>query len=130
MNTADWLDAYLLDKQGATKDYKVEWGWDRYMVGGKMFAAICCPSEKHAAEYANHPLLSLKCDPLESELLRKQYGDILPGFYSDKRTWISARLDGAVPDELLRHLCDNSYRLVFSKLTKKAQREITQDLCS
>lgn len=124
MGDTSWLDAYLLEKNGATKDYKIEWGWDRYMVGGKLFAATCRPGEKYASEYAGHPLLSLKCDPVEAEALRKQYPDILPGFYTDKRLWISIRLDGAVSDDLIRHLCDASYRLIFQKLTKKLQREI------
>ena len=48
----------------------------------------------------------------------------LPGFYADKRHWISVDLDGDVPEELLRELCDHSYNLVFAKLTKKLQREI------
>ena len=126
MGDRSWLDAYLLDKPGATKDHKLEWDWDRYMVGGRLFAAMCRPSEKYAAEHATHPLLSLKCDPLESELLREQFPDVLPGFYMDKRAWISVRLDGEVPEETLRHLMDASYRLVFSGLTKRLQREIEE----
>lgn len=42
----------------------------------------------------------------------------------DKRNWISVFLDGAVPDDVLRDLCQRSYALVFGKLTKKLQREI------
>src|SRR5690554_4055870 len=36
-----WLDEYLLSKKSATKDFKVEWQWDRYQIGNKLFAAIC-----------------------------------------------------------------------------------------
>ena len=61
-----------------------------------------------------------------SELLRSEYAEILPGFYMDKRCWISVLLDGGVSDELLRDLCRKSHALVFEKLTKKAQREILQ----
>ncbi|MCI6376720.1 MAG: MmcQ/YjbR family DNA-binding protein [Clostridiales bacterium] len=123
MNTS-WLDEALKAHPGVTMDYKAEWGWERYMVGGKMFAATCCPGPEHAAPYAGHPLLNLKCDPLESELLRAQYPDILPGFYSDKRNWISVRLDGGVPQPLVHELCGKAYTLIFQKLTKKLQREI------
>ena len=111
----------LLSFPGAVWDYKAEWEWDRYRVGDKMFAALCQPGNEHAAPYASHPLLSLKCDPLEAEALRLQYQDILPGFYMDKRTWISIRLDGCVPEALVSHLCQASYQLVFQKLTKKQQ---------
>ena len=63
--------------------------------------------------------------PRLGEQLRAEHpDDILPGFYADKRHWISVDLDGDVSEELLRELCDHSYNLVFAKLTKKVQREI------
>lgn len=113
-----------MELPGATKDYKAEWGWDRYMVGGKMFAALCQPGAEHAAEYAGHPLLTLKCDPLESESLRREFSDILHGFYMNKASWISIRLDGEVPDELASTLSAKSHALILAKLTKKRQAEI------
>lgn len=124
MNKYEWLDEYLLSKPGVTKNFKEEWQWWRYMVGGKMFAATMHPSEKYAPEYAEKDLISLKCDPMLAELLRKTNEDIMPGFYTDKRNWNSVCLSGDVPDELMREMCDNSYNLIFSKLTKKAQKEI------
>ncbi len=119
---------FLLSMPGTVWDYKAEWGWDRYRVGEKMFAALCRPGLEHAAEYAGHPLLTLKCEPLEAELLRGQYPDILPGFYMDKRNWISIRLDGAVPQELIQQLCAKSYRRVARTLSKKRQKEIAGSL--
>lgn len=124
MNNYEWLDAYLLAKPGVEKDYKAEWQWWRYQVGGKMFAAVLCPSEQHQKEYAGKDLINLKCDPMLAELYRGQYPEVLPGFYSDKRCWNSVDLGGALPEDLLRQMCDDSYKLVFGKLTKKAQREI------
>lgn len=118
------LEAYLLAKTGAVSDYKVEWGWQRYIVGGRMFAATLHPSEKYAPEYAGKDLINLKCDPRFSELLRVEYAEVMPGFYSDKRSWISVDLGGALPEELLEKLIDDSYALVFGKLTKKLRREI------
>lgn len=126
MNHYPWLDEYLLAKPGVAKDYKVEWEWWRYQIGGKLFAAILCPGEKYAPEYAGKDLLSLKCDPLLAELLRKEHEEVLPGFYCDKRSWNSVDLGGTLPDAQLRQLCDDSYRLVFGKLTKKLQREIME----
>ncbi|MEA5011745.1 MAG: MmcQ/YjbR family DNA-binding protein [Angelakisella sp.] len=123
MNQYPWLDEYLLGKPGVVKDYKAEWEWDRYLVGGKMFAAVCQPGPKYAG-YDCRQLVSLKCEPLLAELLRKEHPDIIPGFYMDKRNWNSIFLDGAVSEDLLRELCDQSYLLVFSKLTKKLQKEI------
>ena len=122
MNYA-WLDEYLLSLPGAEKDYKPEWGWFRYMLRGKLFAAVCSPGPEHNI-YGGHDLVNLKCDPTRSELLRAVYPDILPGFYSDKRTWIACFLDGELPDDLLRQLCAESHRLVLEKLPKYVQREI------
>ena len=34
-----WIDEYLLSKPGVTKNNE-NWNWDRYMIGGKMFAAV------------------------------------------------------------------------------------------
>lgn len=123
MNKYEWLDKYLLAKPGAVKDFKPEWGWWRYQVGGKLFAATCQPDPKHKV-YDCRELLTLKCEPLLAELLRKEYPDIIPGFYMDKRCWNSIFLDGELKDDMLRDLCDSSYELVFGKLTKKLQREI------
>lgn len=122
MNKYQWLDEYLLSKPGCTKDYKVEWGWWRYQVGGKLFAATCRPGEKYG--YGDRELINLKCEPAMAELLRAEFPDIIPGFYSDKRNWNSVFLDGAVPEDVLKDLCDRSYDLVFAKLTKKLQKEI------
>lgn len=123
MNHYQWLDGYLLEKAGAERDYKIEWGWHRYLVGGKMFAAVCRPDPKYKP-HDGREMVILKCEPLLAELFRREYPDVVPGFYSDKKNWNSIYLDGAVPDEVLKDMCDRSYQLVFSKLTKKAQRDI------
>ena len=119
----EWLDDYLLSLPGAEKDYKPEWGWFRYMLRGKLFAAVCSPGPEHKT-YGGHDLVNLKCDPAMAELLRAEYPDILPGFYSDKRTWIACFLDGELPDDLLRELCADSHRLVLEKLPQYVQRKI------
>ena len=124
MNTAE-VDAYLRAKPGAEKDFKAEWGWWRYLVGGKMSAAEFMVGPEHKELYKGRLLLTLKCDPAWAEALRAELPDaVYPGFYMDKRNWISIDLDAAVVDGLLMELCDHSYELVFSKLTKKLQREI------
>lgn len=119
----EWLDEYLLSLPGAEKDYKPEWGWFRYMVRGKLFAAVCSPGPEHRT-YGGHDLVNLKCDLAEAKLLQAQYPDILPGFYTDKRNWIACFLDGGLPDEVLRDLCAGSHRLILEKLPKYVQREL------
>ena len=123
----DWLDESLRAKPGVEKDFKVEWGWDRYMVRGKLFAAVCTPRGMKDARYNDHDLVNLKCDPRRSELLRAEFPDILPGFYCDKKNWIAVFLDGQIPEDLLRELCDQSYRLIVEKLPKYVQKELQSD---
>ena len=90
-----------------------------------MFAAVLHPSEKYDPMYAEKDLLTLKCDPLLADILRNEHSEIMPGFYIDKRLWNSIDLNGSLEDDFLKSLCDKSYKLVFEKLTKKLQREIT-----
>ena len=102
-----WIDDYLLKKPGVTKDLKVEWNWIRYMIGGKMFAAVLL-GEDGEPYYIN-----LKLEPSEGDFLRQQYEDIIPGYYSNKKHWNSIKPDGAVPDWLLKEMLDKSYILGY-----------------
>ena len=121
----EWLDAYLLSFPGVEKDYQPVWQWFRYKVRGRMFAAVCSPGPEYKT-YGGHDLVNLKCGAAEGELLRARYPDILPGFYSDKRTWISCLLDVALPEEVLRDLCGRSYALAVEKLPKYVRRELAE----
>jgi len=29
----EWIADYLITKNGATRDFKVEWQWDRFQIG-------------------------------------------------------------------------------------------------
>ena len=113
-----WIDAYLLQKPGVTKDLQPDWNWIRYQIGGKLFAAVCLDDQDQPY------YITLKLDPAEGDFLRGQYEDILPGYYMNKTHWNSVRAQGSVPDDLLRNLLDEAYRLVLQSLPKKKQREI------
>ncbi len=114
----DWMDEYLLSKRAVTKDLQPEWNWIRYKIGDRMFAAILL-DDSDVPVYIN-----VKLDPVEGSMLREQYADIIPGYYSDKRCWNSISPDGEVPDALVKSLLDRSYQLVLAGFPKKKQREI------
>jgi len=114
-----WIDDYLMSKPAVTKDFKAEWNWIRYFIGGKMFAAVLL--DKDGKPY----YINLKLEPLEGELLRSQYADIIPGYYSNKQHWNSINPDGEVPDALLKNMLDKSYALVLGGLSRKKQAELT-----
>lgn len=112
-----WLDEFLLSFQGAAKDYKEEWQWTRYLLDGKMFAAICNDKE-------GRKMITLKLKPMDGDFLRREYADIVPGYYMNKEHWNSVYLNGAVPRELIKELAEKSYHLIFEGLSKKRQKEI------
>lgn len=114
----EWIDEYLLGKQGVTKDLKKEWNWIRYLIADKMFAAICL-DDRDEPYY-----ITLKLEPSEGEFFRGQYEDIVPGYYMNKLHWNSIKPDGQVPDELLKDLLDKSYQLIWEGFSKKRQKEI------
>ncbi len=113
-----WINDYLLFKPGVTRNDD-NWNWQRYMLGEKMFAAVCL-DENNKPYY-----ITLKLEPLEGEALRRQYEDILPGYYMNKLHWNSIRADGAVPEDLMCHMLDEAYRLVLKSFSKKKQAELT-----
>ena len=91
----EWIDGYLLQKAGVTRDFKPEWNWTRYMVGDKLFCALC-----HDAAGAVS-LISLKLEPLRGEFLRAQFEDVIPGYYMNKVHWNSVKAQGNLPEDLL-----------------------------
>ena len=116
-----WIDAFLMEKRGVTKDQQMEWNWIRYQIGGKMFAAICLDDQDQPY------YITFKLEPLEGEFWRKQYDDMIPGYYMNKTHWNSVKADGSVPDDILRMLLDKAYQTVLGGLSKKKQKEILED---
>lgn len=115
-----WIDEYLLQLPGAAKDLQPEWGWIRYKVGEKMFAAICLDDD--SSPY----YITFKLDPAEGDFWQQQYEDFLPGYYMNKLHWNSVRANGSVPGDLLKTLLEKSYHLVLGSFSKKKQTLILQ----
>ncbi|MBO4591519.1 MAG: MmcQ/YjbR family DNA-binding protein [Eubacterium sp.] len=118
----EWIDEYLLKKAGVTKDIQEEWNWIRYHIGGKMFAAICRDDDDIPV------YITLKLEPVEGEFYRKEYEDIIPGYYMNKVHWNSVKADGNVPDDVMEDILDKAYQIVFDSLTKKLRRQIIEDV--
>ena len=111
-----WLDAYCQAKKGCEKDYKEEWGAWRYMLAGKMFAM-------QGTDKDGNPIITLKIEPSYGAVLRQDYKDIVPGYYMNKLHWNSVRLDGDVPDDIVKEMIDESYHILLNSLPKKLQKE-------
>ena len=65
-------------------------------------------------------IVSVKCDPVLREFLLQREG-YFPAYHLNKRTWITASLEGDVPFEELCRLIDMSYSLVSEAKRPKKQ---------
>ena len=114
-----WLDEYCLSKAGAEKDFKEEWQATRYMIRGKMFAM-------QGGDKNGKPIITVKLAPMDGQVLRSQFQDIIPGYYMNKEHWNSLYLEGSVPDDVVKDMLDQSHALIFNSMSKKVQQEIKE----
>ena len=112
---------YCLSKNGVTEHFPFDEETLVFKVGGKMFGLSSLNQWEKGA-----PSVNLKCNPDYAEELRAQYDDIKPGWHMSKIHWNTIEINRDVPDSLLKELIDHSYELVFKRLTKKLQIEISE----
>ena len=112
------LEKFLASFKGTESSYPFGPEALVYKVMGKMFALVSQGEEV--------PRVTLKCVPEDGALLVGQYESIVPGYYMNKKHWITISLTGELPEELLTSLAEQSYALVVSKLTKKDQNTLDQ----
>ena len=112
----DILCYYLENKPAARRD--MPFGADTlvFKVLNKMFALV--------AWQADPLTISLKVDPVDAVILRKQYSAIRPGYHLNKKHWNTVTLDGSVPDKELRAMIDDSYALVVAGMTRADQARV------
>jgi predicted DNA-binding protein (MmcQ/YjbR family) len=110
----DSIRTYCLSFRHATED--IQWGNDLlFRIGGKIFAGM----------NLNPPhQLMFKCTPESFDELNEVEG-IIPAPYMARNKWVMLEHLDALKDNELKSLLANSYEMVFSKLTKKAQSELS-----
>jgi len=47
----EWIDEFLLEKKGVSKDFQEACNWIRYKIDGEMFAAICLEDQTQKPYY-------------------------------------------------------------------------------
>ena len=87
-----------------------------FKVMGKMFALV--------SQNEEIPRVTLKCDPADGEVLVGQFESVVPGYYMNKKHWITISLIGDLPKEMITDLASKSYNLVVSKLTKSDKKQL------
>lgn len=87
-----------------------------FKVMGKMFALV--------SQLDAPARVTLKCAPEDGEVLVGQFESIVPGYYMNKRHWITISLTNELPEKMIAELASNSYALVTSKLTKADKKRL------
>jgi predicted DNA-binding protein (MmcQ/YjbR family) len=105
------LEKYLSTFKGSESSYPFGPEALVYKVMGKMFALI--------SQGEDVPRVTLKCVPEDAAMLAGQYESIVPGYYMNKKHWVTISLTGDLSKDMLSELANESYNLVVSKLTKK-----------
>jgi predicted DNA-binding protein (MmcQ/YjbR family) len=110
----DSIRSYCLSLPHATED--VQWGNDLlFRISGKIFAGINL-DPPHS--------LSFKCAPEKFDELIELEG-IIPAPYMARNKWVMLEHLDALNATELKRLIKISYEMIFSKLTKKAQAELS-----
>ncbi|MCF3140686.1 MULTISPECIES: MmcQ/YjbR family DNA-binding protein [Micrococcaceae] len=68
--------------------------------------------------------VSLKCEPALAEQLRAAHPEITGAWHMNKTHWNGVRLDGALPDDMVRDMVEDSYDLVVATLSRKQQEQL------
>ena len=110
------IEKYLSELKGGESSYPFGPEALVYKVMGKMYALV---SQKEEI-----PRVTLKANPVDAEVLVGQYDSVTPGYYMNKKHWITISLNGELPLEMVKDLADKSYELVASKLTKKEKESL------
>jgi len=84
--------------------------------GAKLFALSALDAE---------PLtVNLKCEPSLAVQLRAAHPEITGAWHMNKTHWNGVRLDGSLPDAMIRDMVEDSYDLVVAGLNRKQQEQL------
>ena len=116
MMTFEEISLFLLSLKGAQKSFPFGEDAMVFKVMDKMFALLA---------WEKDPLtISLKCDPVEATILRRQYSSVIPGYHLNKDHWNTIAIDESIPDGEICHMVEESYRLVVQGLSKDKKNEL------
>ena len=114
MNIEQFRD-YCLTKKGVTESFPFDEKNLVFKVMGKMFAV----TNINSFEFIN-----LKCDPEKAIELREQFNGVTAGYHMSKKHWNSVYINSDIDDKSILNWTNDSYQLIVSSLTKKAQKEL------
>jgi predicted DNA-binding protein (MmcQ/YjbR family) len=120
------LKAFCLSFPGAYEDFP--FGPETSVF--KVRASVAGGARHEAKMFASSALdapdlsVSLKCEPALAEQLRAANPEITGAWHMNKTHWNGVRLDGALPDAMVRDMVEDSYDLVVATLSRKQQEQL------
>lgn len=115
MNVEEIRD-YIINKKGVSEGFPFNETTLVFKVAGKMFGLM---------NIGTPPLsVNLKCDPEKAMELRETYSYVKPGYHMNKVHWNTITISDTISHKLLKQWIDDSYNLVYNKLTKKLRNSI------
>ncbi|MGO4568043.1 MmcQ/YjbR family DNA-binding protein [Rhizobium sp. 2YAF20] len=85
--------------------------YDVFKVKNKVFAMT--------TEVAGKKIVTLKCDPERSIMLREIYDTVTPGYHMNKRHWISIAAGADITQDFVTELVTDAYKLVVATLPRR-----------
>ena len=114
------IKQYCHNKKGVSDKFPFDDETLTINVGSKMFLLTNIRSSVLK--------ISLKCEPLFSIDLRRDYKAVEPGYHLNKKHWNTVTVGEDVNDDKIKFLIDMSYDLAFKGLKKSEKLEILNDL--
>lgn len=109
------IGAWCAQQRAATKDNTFGPQSDVYRVGEKIFALV---------NTDDPGFVTLKAIPEDAAALCQANEFIRPGYYMNKRHWITVDVSSETPMDLVRELIEESHSLILRSLTKHLQARI------
>ena len=116
LQSYEGLMTCIESKPAVTSDFPFGLDTRVFRVGNKIFVLMSWDQE---------PIrISLKAEPTDAVILRQTYPAVSPGYHLNKQHWNTLMCDGTVPDDEVRLMIDESYRLVLEGLPKDIRSKI------
>lgn len=115
--------SWIVDKaksfNGTEVSFNDDWGAYVFKIKDKMYAFM--GNDNLGREFIN-----VKGTPEDNEEYRSVFKGVIPGYYSNKKHWNSILLESedAPGRNVILDMLNESYNLVFAKLTKKDREEL------
>jgi len=117
MNSED-IRFYCIQKKAAEESLPFDDSTLVFKVGGKIFLLLSLSSSPVQ--------FNVKSDPEKAIELREAYSCVIPGYHMNKKHWNTIIGDGSVRESLIKGWIDDSYNLVYNRLTKKIKVDISE----